>query len=354
MATLPIASIPDFIASTLPELGRLKFTDLMSDYQNTIILKRTMKKHKMDFKSGATVDFGVILDHNHSARFVGIGETDVVDIPTLMTRGSVPWRFITWNWATDRRVINLNRDPARIMDIVQEQRIGAFGSAIIKFEYAGWRVPDSSDVKSPYGIPYWIVKSNTAASSANNDGFNGLAPSGYTLVGNLNPTTLTRWRNYATQYTAVSKDDFVRKARRMRVYIDFMPLVDEIPVYNTGDDYGQYTNYAVLSVLQEILESQNENLGEDVASMEGKVLLARVGVTFVKELDLDTTNPFYCINWGEFKAIGNTGEWMYETHIPTKADQHTISVHHTDCTFNWICRNRRRQGVLATDTTMGY
>lgn len=354
MAVLPVANIPDFIASTLPELGRLKFTDLMSDYNETIVMKRLIKKGKTDFKAGQSIDFGVITDTNHSARWVGIGETDIVDIPTLMTRGTVPWRFITWNWAVDHRVVNLNREPARIMDIVQEQRIGSLGSAIVKFEQAGWRVPDITDVKTLFGIPYWIVKSNTSATTANNNGFNGTVPSGYTLVGGLNPTTLPRWRNYATQYTAVTKDDFVRKVRRMRKYIYFTPLVDEIPVYNTGDDMGQYTNYSVVSALEEILESQNENLGSDVASQEGKTMLARVGVTWAQELDLDTTNPFYCINWGEFRAVGNTGMWMYETNIPIKPDQHNVSVHHVDCTVNTICRNRRRLGVVATDTTMGY
>src|SRR4051794_7823049 len=111
MAVLQVSSIPDFISSTLPELGRLKFTDLMSDYNETIFMKRLIKKGKTDFKAGQSVDFGVITDTNHSARFVGIGETDVVDIPSLMTRGTVPWRFITWNWAVDNRVVNLNREP---------------------------------------------------------------------------------------------------------------------------------------------------------------------------------------------------------------------------------------------------
>lgn len=354
MPTLTVANIPDFVASTLPDLGKPNFSDLMSDYQNTIILKRTMKKGKTDFKSGKSIDFGAITNTNDSFRMVGIGEQDQTNIPTLMTRGTVPWRFCTWNWSLDRRVLNLNREPARIMEMVQEQRIAAFASAIIGFERQGWRCPDITDEKGAFGFPYWIVKSNTDATAANNDGFNGLAPSGYTLVGGLNPTTLTRWRNYATQYTNLTKDDFVRKARRMKKYTDFMPLVDETPVYNTGDDYGQYTNYAVVSALEEILESQNENLGNDVASMEGKALLGRVSITWAKELDLDTTNPFYSVNFGEFKTAVNTGEWQVETHIPIKPGQHTVSEHHVDCTFNWICRDRRRNGVLATNTTMGY
>lgn len=347
---LQAAQIADLVTTTLNELGELKFTDLMSDYQNTIILKRTMKKNKMTFDAGPEVSFNVITDQNNSARFVGLGAEDRVDIPNVMTTGKVPYRHITWNWAIERREIAMNRTPRRIVDLAKTRRIAAFGSAIIAFEKRGWRVPGSTDDLNPYGIPYWIVKSNTAVTTA--DGFNGSVPSGYTVVGNLNPTTYPRWKNYATQYTALTKDDGIRKMRRAMVYTDFEPLVDDIPEYNTGDDYGLYTNYAVIGSLEEQLEAQNENLGKDIASMDGQAMFRRMPFKFVKELDLDTTNPIYGINWGEFKTMGLRGEWMNETAIDKQPGQHTVSATHTDCSFNWFCRNRRRNWVIATDTSM--
>lgn len=350
--TIQAADIADLVTTTLNELGKMKFTDLMSDYQNTIALKRLINKKKMTFDSGPAVSFNVITDHNDSARFVGLGAVDVVDIPNVMTTGNVPWRHITWNWAIERREIAMNRSPSKIVDLTKTRRIASFGSAIIKFEYAFWRVPDVTDEVVPYGIPYYVVKSNTATTT--NNGFNGSVPSGYTTVAGLNPTTYPRWRNYAAQYTAVTKDDLIRKWRRLMHYTDFMPLVDDIPEYNTGDDYGHYSNYSVVATLEEILESQNDNLGSDVAPMDGKVMMRRVAVTPVKELDLDTTNPVYTLNWGELGTMGLRGEWMNETVIPIEAKQHTVSSTHTDCTYNLLCRNRRRQGVLATNTTMGY
>ena len=352
MPTIQATDIADLVTTTLNELGELKFTDLMSDYQNTIALKRLMKKNKMTFDAGPEVQFNVITDHNDSARFVGLGESDIVDMPNVMTTGKIPWRHITWNWAIERREIAFNRSPRKIVDLTKTRRIAAFGSAILKFERHFWRVPAATNTTEPYGVPYYVVKSNTAATLANNDGFNGLVPAGYTTVANLNPTTYPRWANYADRYTGVTKDDFVRKLRRMANYTDFMPLVDEIPTYNTGNDYGYYTNYAVISALEEILEAQNENLGTDVASMDGKVLFNRVPVVFVKELDQDTTNPIYSLNWGELFTMGLRGEWMNETSLPIQPGQHTVSATFTDCSFNLLCRNRRRNGVLATDTTM--
>lgn len=352
MATIQATDIADLVTTTLNELGELKFTDLMSDYQNTIALKRVMKKNKMSFDAGPQVAFNVITDHNNSARFVGLAAPDVVDIVNVMTTGIVPWRHITWNWAIERREIAMNRTPRKIVDLAKTRRISSLGSAIIKFEKCLWKVPSSTNTTDPYGIPYWIVKSNTAATTANADGFNGTTPSGYTSVGGISPTTYPRWSNYATMYTNVSKDDLVEKLWRASTFTDFMPLVDGIPQYNTGDDYGYYTNYAVLKSLKEILEAQNDDLGSDLDSFEGKLLFRRAGFTWAKELELDTTNPIYGINWGEMKTMGLRGEWMNETSLPIMPGQHTVSATFTDCTFNMFCRNRRRNFVLATDTTL--
>ncbi len=350
MAQLQAADLADLVKVTLNELGEMKFSDIMSDYQNTIALKRIMRKHKMTFDAGPEVEFNFMFDTGRSARFVGLGAIDIVDITPVMDKGKVPYRHVTWNWAVERREIAMNRSPRKIVDIVKTRRISEFGAAVKLFEQRFWRCPAASDNVNPYGVPYWIVKSNTAATT--NDGFNGTLPSGYTTVANISPTTYPRWANYATQYTLVTKDDLIRKARAMAWFTDFEPLVDDIPTYNTGDDLAYYTNYALLSQLEELLEAQNDNLGNDVASMDGKTMLRRVPVVAVKELNLDTTNPLYQINWGEFKAMGLRGEWMHETVEPQVSGQHTMAATHTDCSFNWFVRDRRRNGVLATNTTM--
>ncbi len=342
----------DLVTTSLNELGRLKFTDLMSDYQNTIALKRLIKQKKMTFDSGPEVQFNAIVDTNGSAKFVGLYNVDNVNVNNVMITGKIDWRYITWNWSYDLREPIMNSGASKIVDLLQVRRIAALGDAILLFERAFWTLPVFGDELNPNGIPYWIVKSNTSATLANADGFNGTVPSGYTVVGNINPTTYPRWANYATQYTSVTKDDFVRKMRRAFFKTDFQPLVDNIPEYNVGDDYGLYTNYDLVAAVEEILESQNDSLGNDAASMDGKAMIRRVMLTPVHQLDFDTTNPVYGINWGELMTMGQRGWWMKETAIPMLPNQHTVGVTHTDCNFNLMCRNRRRNFVLATDATL--
>ena len=354
---LQATGVADVLISSLNNLGRLKFTDLMSPYQNTIALKRIFKKHKTKLEGGygPEFQFNIMYNTNGSARHVPIGYVSVVDIPNVMTNGKMPWRHTTWNWAVERRVIAMNQGDARIVDMAMEQRMASFGDAIKLFETTLWTVPSATNFAiNPVGIPYFVVKSSTdAAGDTTYDGFNGTVPSGYTLVANIDPsaTNTLRYRNYADAYVDISKVDLFRKLRRAHYKTDFMPLVDNMPTYALGDDFGLYTNYKVTARTEELLESQNENLGQDVASMEGRAMFARIPITPVKLLDGDTDDPLYLINWGELGAKALQGEWMNEKHFPAEANQPTISMTNTDCSWNLYCTNRRTQAVLSTGTS---
>lgn len=349
---LQAVNSPDMVATTLRELGRNKWTDNASAYRNTTALQKIINKRKTSIDSGYEVQWNRMTGTSNSARGVGLGAQDIVDITSQMGNCSIPWRHVTWNWAWDYREPLMNNSPAKIVDLIKTRRIAAMGGAIEYFEYRLWRAPASDDDVSIFGIPYYIVKSATAATIANNNGFNGLSPATSTNVAGVNPNTDTRWRNYSDAYTVVSKDDLIRKWRRMAEYTNFKPLVDNTPTYETGEATEFYTNYAVSGTLVEILESQNENLGVDVAPYEGKAMFNRSKVNVVPELDADTTNPVYQVPWGVMGAIGLSGAWMKETSIPQTPGQHTISVIHTDATLNIICRDRRQAGVISNGTTM--
>lgn len=347
------SDIQDLINVSLDELGRLKFTDLASDYQSTIALKRLFRKNKMTYGGGPNVRFNVMFDTNGSSRTVGLGFTAIVDIPNVMTYGSVPWSRKTFNWAMDIEEPEINSGDSMIVDIMKVRRLPAFGSFIVDVERGLWAAPDATNFAGGepdfLGIPYWVVKSNTAF-TITNEGFNGTVPSGFTTVAGLSPTTYPRWRNYAEQYTAVTPDDLIRRMRRAMKYTDFTPLVDDMPTYNTGNDYGIYTNEPVQTSCEELLDDRNENLGNDLGPMES--VFARTPITFVKQLNLDTTNPVYILNWGEIGTMRRRGFWMREIPVPVNPNQPTISAVHVVSSFNTICRNRRRQAVLSTDTTM--
>lgn len=346
------ANVADLMLFTLSQFKRKKWTDLMSNYQRTIAFKNifTKKKAKDDDGDGTSITFNLLTDTNGSFRFVGLGFTTVLGVNGNVLQGSVPWRGWTYNWWADGAEPKMNSGPAQIVDIMKSRYFQAVGDMVKGTERVLWRAPAVTDDTSVYGIPYYVVKSATAATQANNDGFNGLVPSGWTTVAGINPTTYSRWRNYTDIYTIVSKDDLIRKMRRAAEFTDWMPLVSDEPIYNNGNGYGWYTNYSVWSGLVEVAESQNDDLGPDVSSMDAKVQFRRAKMEWTPELNADTTGPIYGIDWGTMYYARLNGWWEKEIPVPLNPQQPTVASTNVVTRTNLICTDRRKNCVLATGT----
>jgi hypothetical protein len=348
-------NVSDLFTFTLSQYRRDKFTDLMSGYQDTIAFKRIYTKKKMQNEDGdgTSITFNLVTDTNGSFRFVPLGFTAVLNANPAALQGSIPWRRWTYNWWADGAESAMNKGPAQIVDHIKVRMFQGVGSMIVGMERALWRVPAATDDLSVFGIPYYIVKSATAATEANADGFNGLVPSGYTTVAGINPSTYPRWANYSDAYTAVSKDDLIRKMRRMAEKTNYKPLVDNMPIDAGGTDRGMYMNYNTYGALVEAAESQNDDLGADIASMDGgRVLFRRASLDWTPGLGDDTTNPVYSCQWANMWAARMNGWWEKTIKVDINPQQPTVATTHVVTNTNLICNNRRLQGVISNGTTM--
>jgi hypothetical protein len=344
VAVIQAENVVDFVNDTLRDLGKPKFTDISSNLQRHVGMRNLLQKNRAVLESGSGIQFNVLVAQSNAARNVSLGESDNVNQFDGMVQANTVWRHSQTSYMLIHQLMSMNREPARIVDFVLQQRLMAMISLAELMESNLWAAPSVTDQKTPLGIPYWITKNATK-------GFNGGTLTGYSNVAGLNTTTYPAWNNWTAPYTSVSRDDFIRQAREAATKVDFQPSVDGIPSPNTGDSFGFYTTYAVVQPLEETLESQNDNLGKDIASQDGKVLFRRVPVTWVPWLDRDTTNPFYGINWGWFKTHILRGEWMRETNIPYTPGQHNVASHFIDLTYNWVCKNRRENFVLSNGVT---
>jgi hypothetical protein len=338
------SQLSDLVTLTLRDLGKPKITDISTDTRNFIAWNELINDKQVKIQSGFGLQWSVMVNHSQSARHVGIAAQDDVDITDTTVQAQADWRHATVNYAIDAREIDMNREPSRIVDLVKVRRHAAMVSWAELFENTFWGPPvAANDNLTPWGVKTWIVKNAS-------EGFNGGAPAGYTTIG-LNPTTYPRWKNYTGQYTSVTKDDLVRMWRKAATKCNFKPPVrSSLPSHDTGDGWGYYTNYDVVAALEELLEGQNDNLGNDVASKDGKTLFRRVPVTDVPKLETDTTNPVYGIKWGSFHVGVLRGWWMKEYNEPHHPGQHTLSVTYMDTTYQPFVTNRRCHFVLATST----
>lgn len=342
---LQYSQLGDLVQTTIRDLGRLRWTDISAPLQFYTALRSLMKKNRVEITSGYGLQWDVNVGLTNAAANVAVGASDNPNIQDTMTQATVDWRASATNYSILGPEVAMNREPSRIVTLVQQRRINALISLAILMEANFWGPPVAfADNVTPWGVNTWIVKNAT-------QGFNGGAPSGYTTIGGLNPTTYPAWNNWTDQYVAVSKDDLVRRMRRAGVFTDFEPPVDGIPTFNTGDEYGFYSNYGVIGPVEEILEGQNDNLGNEAAPKDGMSLFRKVPLRRVPQLEADTTNPVYGIQWGEFKTGILKDWWLRETAVPVYPGQHLMSTQFIDCLYQWLCRNRRRQWVIATGTT---
>ncbi len=335
----------DLVQTTIRDLGRMRFTEIATNLQEHTAMSNLLRSNRVELTSGYGIQFDVMVGQTNAAANVGMGASDDVNIVDTMTQGDADWRNSTTNYALIGQEVAMNREPSKIVSLVQVRRLGALISLAELMENNFWGPPVAvNDNLTPWGVNTWFVKNAT-------QGFNGSVPSGYTEIGGINPTTYPNWNNWTDQYVAVSKDDLIRRMRKAATFTKFRPPVEGIPSFNTGDSYGYYSNYGVIGPLEENLEAQNDNLGNDVASKDGDVLFRKVPVKWIPKLEADTTNPVYGIQWGEFKTFILSGWWLKETAVPVYPGQHTMSAQFVDCTYQWVCRNRRRNFVIATGTT---
>tara|TARA_R100000808_G_C2147849_1_gene155863 strand:+ start:834 stop:1988 length:1155 start_codon:yes stop_codon:yes gene_type:complete len=360
----------DLIVSTLKNFEKLTWTDLVPSLQKHTAMPELLRKKRVEFGSGYGHQFNVRLYSNNAARNVKLNEEDNPTTADVLDTGQVGWRHSETHWAIEERIIAMNREPARLVDLLKVSRIDAMTSLAELMENNFWgEPPASSDEVKPLGIKYWISKDSGETSIDGppaTAGFKGDLPVkddntdlGHTKVGGLAPSVAengvnddSKWRNWVGKYTNVSKSDLIRKMREASVKTFFKPPVDG-PFSNKSVDHAYYTTYAVISKMEEILESQNDNLGNDVASKDGLVQFRRNPVIWVPKIDDDVysgtskIDAVYGVNWNNFKPVFLRGEYMKESRVSPHPLHHRTITQYVDCTYNFFCNDRRSQFVLA-------
>ena len=345
------------------------FTNLLSDLNEYAIVKRILPNHKKVFAGGLDWTFLAAIDAynngNGTAKFTGLFEDDTFNRKNVLVQGKVSPRFLTASYIYDKREPVLNSGEASkskllaIVEFVKLQLELMYQSALDLMEttFAGVGPTYADDKKTPHGLAFYIQKqSNSDASSHANGGFDGKDPSLPASSSSATPTacprcgistsSYARWANWAAQYADISKDDLVKKMRIAAHKINFKsPLSLTDPTLSTGREI--LTGLDVLQELESLLEAQNMNLGNDVASKDGKVLFKGAPVEYVPVIDNDTRNPIYMIDWKTL-VFGTVAGWDKKVSAPKEDDaQHNTMKGFLDMSCEMVCTNLRNQAVLS-------
>ena len=343
MATLTDADIADLLKSTTKALNKDKLQQIAQRYTRYELCDHILREDRIQQKGGTSIQYTLMTDHSNAAKMVGLYEVYVRNVANVLAQIEVPWRRATSNWSWERHEGLANRSPEKVVDHIKVRRADGILSLIELVEAQGWSKPtDSTDTKSLWGIPYWIVKSATAAV-----GFNGGNPSGFSSCGGADVATYTRWKNCTGTFSAYSKSDMVKKMRKAARITKFMsPKMMPQFSEQTSYDFRIYTNETVVSEMEDLGEAQNENLGRDIASLDGKILFHGNPIVYVPKLDDDTDNPVYMLDMSCIYFYVQEGDFFYEHDPKAKEDQPNVWFTDIDLTCNMFCKDRRRQTVL--------
>ena len=339
-----------------------------------------MRGEKVTYTSGTSIRYQIAIKNSGAAKNTGLYETDSVNVADVMTSADVPWRHTTTNYAFDRREISMNREPARLFDLVRLRRGDAITSLAEKFEDNLWGTPSTSaDTSTPWGINYWLPAGSGVTATGNDDGFNGEDPFGHSSTAGIVRASNPRFQHWVGGFDRTAdapsaatggKRSFVQAMRKAMTYCKFMPPAN-LPSYDSGYRYGIYTNYEVIAKAEEFLRDQNDTLGMDIAATDGKLLFRGIPFQWVPWFDPESGgNPYYAdngaivsggtaggawpiigIDWGTTNLSFLAGEDMREHVDRSVSGQHNVTQVHMDSTYNLCMKNPRRCFVLHDPTT---
>lgn len=351
------ADIADLANTTTAQFNRMRFTNIATTLQRYEFFTRLLKPgNAKSYKGGNTVEFRVLVRDNSASRMVGYHERDDVNIVDGFEVASIPWRHQTTNYSFERREILVNSGRSMIVRLMQARRIQGLISMALKCETQGWSKPASSSNKTDvFGVPYWVIKPTSGQQDFHSDS-NG-DPSGFTAgAGGLAVSDYGQWGNYGWDYATISKDDLFRGMRKGCHLTNWESPVN-VPDFmrGRGQQYRFLTNIDVVTEAEEIGEGQNENLGRDLAPYAAsdvymyasQLTFRRFPIVYVPQLDSDTSDPVYGLDYSCFYPVFLAGDYLRESGVKPLYDRHNTFVNHIDLTWNIICFDRRRQMCFA-------
>lgn len=342
--------IDDLVENTLRSYDKNSWTDISTSLQDYFATSNFLLDDKVGHTGGTRLQWQVKVRNTGAAKVSGLYGVDDVQTKDVMKSVSVPWTKTTTNFGYDIDEEGFQSgDMHKIVDVMQTRRHAAITDWIELQEELFWSMPANTtdaEMMKPLGIPYWIVRNATT-------GFNGGNPSGHSDVAGLSASVYSNWRNFTGQYTNIAKRDLVKLLRKAVRQCNFKEPVSH-PGQSTRPRFSLATTEEVVEGLEEVLEEQNMNLGNDLASKDGMAVLRRFPVKWVPYLDqysgastVHGKNPIYGIDRNSFKVKFKTGAWMRRSKPHVGTDSHTTRHVHFDTWMQYQCKNRRCNFVVS-------
>lgn len=347
-----ITAFNNFVLATGNKL-RTNPDEIVNDaVKNTYVISRMLKGAGASdvVQSGLKIIDRIMLTDAGTAVFYN--PNDDLNIQNVDTLRSVEvnWRYFANHFSYTEQEVNLNSGDAQTYykNLLKVKRQQAITDSFNTMEEALWTSPVNGDMESstgtkPYSIRAFITE-------------DGLAPSGFTTVQTLNPTTETRWRNQTETY---DPSDLTNPDSGMVNAFDtlFMKCRFKAPrpgEYFEDDEFQQMmiaTNRDGRAIYLRLTRDSNDRLvGNDLGAQQSGLAYSGLPIEYIAELDnagYATGSPrFFFINLKYLKPIWHSTEYMKEKEPIRQPRQPFSWAVWSSTYYNLFCSSRRRQGII--------
>ncbi len=356
MSGKALASFQDFVLAT-NERVLTPPKDIISDaVLNTYTIKDALRGRGIDevIQSGSEITDRIQLRAGTTDEFYQPNQQFTPIIEDVLTKIRCPWRFAKSSWSWTDHEVKLNsgdrlvqwkslRDSKR-----QASRVGLYNF----LEAAIWATPDNASMESltpgpssrPYSLRCFITE-------------DGLAPSGFTTVMQVNPSTETKWQNQVSNYQTADPDGtLISSMEEMWAKVNF-----ESP--DNKDDYFKETKFSKMKIytpldgwkmyirLTRQSNDRNYPINDPGYAVKGDPVFGGIPVKRAQPLEsvgYTTGQPrFFFVNLEYLLPIFHSERYFYETDPINGGHTQPYSwVVYTDIWYNWFCRSRYRQGIV--------
>jgi hypothetical protein len=330
--------------------------------KNTYMIGRMLKGRdaSLSVQSGQKIRQNVQLSNSGTAVFYHPNEAlDIQNVDNL-TSIEVDWRFLADHYSYTEEEITLNSgDPQTFYtNLLKAKRQACETSIFNKMEDALWAAPSNSSMelssgKLPYSIPTFITS-------------DGLAPSGFTTLETVNPSTESGWRNQVESYDPSNVTDtqtgLVNAMDSMWHKVNFVAPMGGPREYFENDQLQKMviaSNLDGVKLLQRLTRDSNDRLvpANNLGWTAGNVSYAGLPVEYVSTLNDALVNNgavmtagqpfFYYVNLMYLFPIFHNIKYMSEKEpIPALPHQPFSMVVWKNLYYNMFCASRRRLGII--------
>lgn len=348
----------DLQKTTLENLPNLDFEVALNSQQYNVV-NEWFKSDKIQVDSGTSIIRNIMLDSSGNAKHVRLYQKTALNVGDVQSRITAPWVQVQSHYSIERREALRNRKPARYIELLKSRRLDGMLSLADLLEGRAWVAPENSaDDLNPRGIPYHLSKVMPAAASGYNSAIDiPGAFSGRRVIyndgsvatndkGGLNPTNLSKWRNWADEYVAID-GDFVKRMRKAFHATNFKsPMLAKDMKDGPAAKFRIYMGLNNLTEFEDLTTKANENLGADLDKFHGVTTFRRVPVLYTPQIDTDTHGAIYGVNHAKFFPMVLDGDWMREGEPMMDVELHNVVTTFIDGSYQYFSTNIREAGFV--------